>query len=201
MAVVGRTWRDWDAESAEETASADESRLVQRARGDPALFGPLYERYVDQIYRFCFQALGNRESAEDATGQTFAKALAALPRYRDGSLRGWLFAIARNVIADLRRSRPELAIDDALTLLDGSDSPEQIAEALDARRRLHAALAGLTPDQRELVELRLVGLTGPEIAAALGKPLTAVKSVQFRAYQRLRELLSDPNEREEADRA
>jgi DNA-directed RNA polymerase specialized sigma24 family protein len=48
----------------------------------------------------------------------------------------------------------------------------------------------LTPEQREVVELRLAGLTGPEIAAAVGRSHGAVRALQFRAYQQLRTLLS-----------
>lgn len=202
MVAVSRTWRttDWDSVPVDDAGIAEEKLLVQRARSDPAAFGPLYERYVDQIYRYCFQALGDRESAEDATSQTFIKALAALPKYRDNSLRGWLFTIARNVVTDIRRRRPTVAIDDATALLDTDASPEEQAVARDARRQLQGALAQLTRDQRDVVELRLVGLKGVEIAVALGKPASAVKSLQFRAYARLRELLAGPNQQEEAGR-
>jgi RNA polymerase sigma-70 factor (ECF subfamily) len=202
MVAVSRAWRttDWDSVPVDDAGIAEEKLLVQRARSDPAAFGPLYERYVDQIYRYCYQALGDRESAEDATSQTFAKALAALPKYRDNSLRGWLFTIARNSVTDIRRRRPMVAIDDASALFDADASPEEQAVARDARRQLRGALVQLTPDQRDVVELRLVGLKGVEIAVALGKPASAVKSLQFRAYARLRELLAEPDEREEAGR-
>ena len=53
------------------------------------------------------------------------------------------------------------------------------------------ALAKLTNEQRNVVELRLAGLTGPEIAEALHLSIPAVKSSQFRAYGRLRALLRD----------
>ncbi len=50
-------------------------------------------------------------------------------------------------------------------------------------------MASLTGSQRQVVELRLAGLTGPEIAAVLNMHLAAVKSAQFRTYARLRTLL------------
>jgi RNA polymerase sigma factor (sigma-70 family) len=49
----------------------------------------------------------------------------------------------------------------------------------------------LSPDQRHIVDLRLAGLTGPEIAEVLGMSESAVKSSQFRAYSRLRKLLAE----------
>jgi RNA polymerase sigma-70 factor (ECF subfamily) len=183
--------------SAAETAAADgDAELVARAREDRAEFGLLYARYVGSIYRYCYRALGSREAAEDATSQTFTAALAALPRYREGSFRGWLFAIARNAVADTRRRRPALPFETARTMPDVSPNPEEQAVAAEARANLRAALARLTPDQRDVVELRLAGLTGPEIARALGRRPEAVKSTQFRAYGRLRELLGSGPEEE-----
>jgi RNA polymerase sigma-70 factor (ECF subfamily) len=202
MVALSRTWRttDWDEEPVRDAAIDDEKLLIQRARNDPAAFGPLYERYVNQIYRYCFQALGDRYAAEDATSQTFAKAITAVAKYRDHSFRGWLFTIARNAITDLRRRRPTVAMDEAVPLLNPDDSPEEQAVSLDTRRQLLRALSQLTPDQRDVVELRLIGLKGVEIAEVLGKPASAVKSLQFRAYLRLRELLAELGEEQGAVR-
>jgi RNA polymerase sigma-70 factor, ECF subfamily len=169
----------------------DDAELVARAQRSPAAFTPLYARYVGAVYGYCLQRLGSREAAEDATSQTFAQALAGLSRYRDNSFRGWLFTIARHVVADLQRQRPSAQIDDAVELVDTTLGPEEHAIAAEARRRLNQHLGQLTPEQREIVELRLAGLTGPEIARALGRRPEAIKSAQFRAFQRLRKLLSD----------
>ena len=85
----------------------DDAALVARAKADPRAFAPLYRRYVDPVYRYCYRRLGNREAAEDATSLVFARALAVLPKCRDETFRSWLFAIAHNVIAnDLRDQRP-----------------------------------------------------------------------------------------------
>ena len=54
------------------------------------------------------------------------------------------------------------------------------------------ALESLTEEQRSVVELRLVGLSGPEIAAALGRSHGAVRATQCRAVTRLRLLLGTP---------
>jgi DNA-directed RNA polymerase specialized sigma24 family protein len=56
---------------------------------------------------------------------------------------------------------------------------------------VRALLLRLPPDQRRILELRLAGLTGPEIAAVLGKRLGAVKVAQSRAIARLRQILAD----------
>lgn len=169
------------------TELSDE-QLAARAQHDPVAFAPLYRRYVRSIYAFCYQRLGTRELAEDATSQTFVKALAALPGYRAGSFRAWLYAIARHVVIDLQRDRSVLPLDDAPPIAGDDIETEVLRRAsdLDVRRLLER----LTPEQREVVELRLSGLNGPEIAEALDRTPGSVRALQFRAYQQLRTLLT-----------
>lgn len=169
----------------------DDESIVERAKTHPGAFAPLYQRYVGPIYGYCFQRLGRRELAEDATSQTFERALAALPRYRADSFRGWLYTIARNVTTDFHRNRPVSSIDDVWHLPDHSVSPEQALLEADAESRVRLLLAQLSEDQREVVELDLAGLRGPEIAAVLGRSPGAIRAVRFRAYSRLRLLLAE----------
>jgi RNA polymerase sigma-70 factor (ECF subfamily) len=166
-----------------------DARVVALAKSDPRAFAPLYARYVDPVYRYCYRRLGNPEAAADATSHVFAKALAALPSYREDapSFRSWLFAIAHNVIADdLRARRPVAPIEEAAYISATGPSPEDEVLTGETGRTVHTLLAQLPPDQRQILELRLAGLTGPEIAAALGRSLGAVKIAQVRAFARLR---------------
>lgn len=174
-----------------EDASERESELVARARVDRGAFAPLYARYLDPVYRYCYRRMGGRQAAEDATGEVFCKALAALADYRDGSFGGWLFTIARNVVADaLRRCQPEEPLGSDYDPPDDVATPEELALAAEERRSLRELLARLPADQRSVVELRLSGLTGTEIAGVLGRSLGAVKMLQFRAVAQLRVYLA-----------
>jgi len=181
-------------------AAEDADRvLVERARRDRAAFAPLYDRYFDPVYRYCHRRLGHPEDAADATSLVFARALAALPRYQqreEHSFRSWIFAIAHNVVTDgyrARGRRAEAPIEAAGHLPDGSRgaAPEEAAMAAEARSILLAALDQLSVDQRRIVELRLAGLTGPEIAGVLGRSVGAVKIAQHRAYGKLRVILGE----------
>ena len=166
-----------------------DARLVALAKSDPRAFAPLYARYFDPVYRYCYRRLGHPEAAADATSHVFAKALAALPGYREDapSFRSWLFAIAHNVITDdLRARRPVAPIDAAAYVAATGPSPEEAVLTDEAGCTVRRLLAQLPPDQRQILELRLAGLTGPEIAAALGRSLGAVKIAQVRAFARLR---------------
>lgn len=179
-------------------SAGDEREIVRRAQRQPEAFAPLYERYVDAAFGYCYRRTSDREAAADLTHQIFARALTALPTFSDrsggGSFRSWLFTIAHNLVIDAHRTCRETAsLDDVAghtALRDPARSPEEQAIASEQRRVLVAAIATLTEltdGQRRVVELRLAGLIGPEIADTLDLHLSAVKSAQFRAYARLRE--------------
>lgn len=171
----------------------DDALLVVAAQGDRLAFAPLYRRYVDPIFRYCRVRLGDKEAAEDATSLVFARALAGIGGCRPASFRSWLFAIAHNTIANEFRHRaahPVAPWEAAKTLPDPRDGPEALALAAETRRTVADLLAYLPDDQRRVVELRLAGLTGPEIARVLGRDPGGVRVAQHRAIIRLRRLLA-----------
>jgi RNA polymerase sigma-70 factor (ECF subfamily) len=164
--------------------------LAARAKGDRQAFALLYRRYAGRVYSYCYSRLGSREAAEDATSQTFCNVLQALSGCEVGSFRGWLFTIAHNVVVDLRRrQRPHAPLEADGDPVDGAPTPEDLALLAEERRSLRAALALLSADQRRVVELRLAGFAGGEIAAQMGRSPGSVKMLQFRALERLRVLL------------
>ena len=80
-------------------------------------------------------------------------------------------------------------------MLDPDPSPEERAVHADEERTVHALLSRVTPQQARILELRLAGLTGPEIAEVLECSLAAVKIGQVRGYSRLRQILAGaPNQ-------
>jgi RNA polymerase sigma-70 factor (ECF subfamily) len=81
-------------------------------------------------------------------------------------------------------------------VVDPSISPEDAAIAADGRRQIVELLAALPEDQRRVIELRLAGLSGNEIAESIGKSVAAVKMLQHRAMQRFRRILAVPNAQE-----
>jgi RNA polymerase sigma-70 factor (ECF subfamily) len=169
--------------------SAHGEDLVARAKLDRQAFAALYDLYLLPIYRYCFKRLGSKEAAEDATSLIFAKAIDNLATCRNDRFRSWLFAIAHNVVADVHRSdRNAVPLDAAKDVSASSPSPDDIASQNDEAGLVQRLIARLTSDQRDVVELRMAGLSGPEIARALGRSHGAVRIAQFRAYSRLRDL-------------
>lgn len=171
----------------------DDEAVAERSKSDPAAFAPLYRRYAANIFGYCLLRLGNRELAEDATSLTFERALSALPGYSARSFRGWLFRIAHNAVIDQQRVRHPLHLDQCRETETTDPTPESVALNAEADRRVIDLLSHLTPDQRDVVELDLSGLSGPEIAEVLGRRQGAIRAIRFRAYSRLRRVLDEEN--------
>lgn len=167
------------------------------ARTDQEAFAAVYRRHFAGIYGYCYRELGSAERAEDATQQVFAQALGSLPRYEEqGRFRSWLYAIAYHVIhGQFSADHHDSSLDDVEGLADPGSSPEeQVLGALD-RRALREAIARLPRDQRRVVELRVAGLKGREIATELGRSHEAVRMLQHRALDHLATLMSPDQSR------
>jgi RNA polymerase sigma-70 factor (ECF subfamily) len=161
------------------------SELVARAqRGDRDAFGDLYRTYHAAVFRLARFQVG--DTAEDVVAETFTRAWAALPRYRDtgAPFVAWLYGIARHVVVDELRARKRVEARDELPAAH-SVEPDH-----DARMSLDAAIARLPKRQRQVIEMKyLMGLTNPEVAAVLGKSVGAVNAQQWRALGALQEML------------
>lgn len=169
-----------------------DNALAARALHDPDAFAILYRAYALDVFRYCNRRLRDREAAEDATSQTFVNAYAGLHRLGRKPFRSWLFAIAHNVVVDVHRSRrPHFTLEETDTREDPNLSPE--AQAIDRERAnfLEILLRQLPKRDREVVELRVSGLTGREIAQILNCSHDAVRTAHYRALHRMRELLEE----------
>lgn len=174
--------------------------LVQRAQsGDAEAFGELYDRYVDQVYRYVYYRVGSQQVAEDLTSETFLRALRRIASFtwQGRDVGAWFVTIARNLIADHYKSgryRLELTTED-VALSGGAaavDGPEP--EVLEAMQNevLLTAVKQLGPEQQECIVLRfLQGLSVAETAQVMGKNEGAVKALQYRATRALGRLLPE----------
>ena len=172
--------------------------LVEAARRDPAQFDALYRKYLAQVYAFALHELADHHAAEDATERTFLRAIAALPRFREqarvedgpeaSTFRVWLFRIARNVVANERRTRRrrpaaslDLALGAGLTIADGTDLEADAVTRDEAAEALRV-LRTLPDDRRRALVLRFVDeMSTAEIAGILGRSEGAVRVLIHRA--------------------
>ena len=176
--------------------------LAGARRREPGAVTRLYTAYAPALFRFFLAAVGDRPTAEDLTGDVFKSAIEGLPRFRGPveALGGWLFRIAHHDLSDYRRRQVRNLVqplDDLLeeaALAGGAMDPEELALDRVEGDRVLAALRQLTPDQREVLLLRLVAdLTAPEVAGILNKSPDAVKALQHRGLASLARVLGITN--------
>lgn len=173
----------------------DKDRLILAAfvAGEPGAAEAFVRAHEASLYGFALRVLGDAAAAEDVVQETFLSAHQHGPSYEArGSVRAWLFTIARR--ACLRRRRLRVGEPSTLEPLDslgaeagwGSEDPESCFSRLQLREKLGAALERLSPSDREVIVLRDVeGLAGSEAAEVLGITLRALKSRLHRARLRL----------------
>ena len=152
--------------------------------GDPLAAAALVRATQTDVWRLC-AALGDRDSADDLTQETYLRAFGSLHRFEGrSSLRTWLLAVARRVCADAlraRRRRPSLVRLDPLDIEvgDGGDRVGESAAVGDLLARLDA-------DRREAFVLtQLLGLRYAEAAEVAGCPVGTIRSRVARARAEL----------------
>jgi RNA polymerase sigma factor (sigma-70 family) len=156
--------------------------------GDPAGLAEAYDRYAMPLYSYCRSMLREPADAADAVQDTFLVATAKLRDLRDPArLRSWLYAVARNEC--LRRLRAGSAL---AALDEAADVPAQAAEIgaeterVEVQQLVRAAIDGLNPGERDVIELSLIQeLENDELADALGVSRNHAHALLSRARTQL----------------
>lgn len=168
----------------------DEDVLVKRAvEGDAQAFGDLYERYLNQIYRYIFYRVSDPGLAEDFTETVFLRVWENLSSFQKDriSFKGWLFRVAHNLLVDYYRTRKQQqSLDDDFDLPDEGQSPEEFLITAEQETLVHLALRRIKKEYQDILTLRFINeLSHAEAAKALDRSIGAVRVLQHRALQAL----------------
>lgn len=172
------------------TTRRTESRNRQQALQE------IYDAHVEQIYKFAFYKVGNREDAEDITSQVFIKAAQSLDVEQEEATRlAWLYQVARTTITDHWRGFYK-SPSSSLEQLEEASPLHLAAESLRpglvededcglAQARVAAVLRRLPDNYRRVLELRfLQGCSLKETAEAMGITEGNAKVLQHRALHK-----------------
>lgn len=172
------------------TISTDGRAAVRRVGRDPAAFEEFYRAHVADVLRFITRRVDSPHDAADLTAEVFLRVIDGADSYRGGpgGARGWLYGIARNVVAAARRDAARQRRNESRfaghRLLDGDDLV-RVEEQIDVAHRVAALaneLSALPDSERAVLELvSHDGLTVAEAAAALGIRPTAARVRLHRA--------------------
>ena len=167
--------------------STGERMLIEAAQRDPSRFADLYETNFERVYAYIASRVRDRDVAQDLTAEVFQTALANIGSFewRGVPFAAWMIRIAFNAIADRwQRSSKEPPLPDEPVEEPG------VEDEIERRAMLAELVNALPLDQRHVVIRRFVDQRSiREIANELGRSEGAVKQLQFRALQTLRDSL------------
>jgi RNA polymerase sigma-70 factor, ECF subfamily len=179
------------------TASIKEKLLLYhvREKKDSEAFGALYDIYVEQIYRFVYYKLSNKEEAEDVTSEVFLKTWQYLTDAKSkpiDSFRALIYMIARNKIIDVyrKRSREQVcAIEYAEEIVGDTDIESEVGIRMEMDR-LREVMATLKQDYQDVLHLRYIDeLSLLEIATILDKSYASARVLLHRAMKKLKDCI------------
>ena len=173
----------------------DEALYDQFRKGDLAAFDLLYQRYRQPLYLFLLRSSRSQSDAEDLFQELWLRVIRTGDRFRGGSLKFWLYRIARNLEIDLYRRRTLRPVSNGAAV-DASAAtnplPEQQVHDADCGGRLVEAIGRLPREQREAFLLKEEGgMPLADIAQLVDAGRETVKSRLRYAMKRLREALED----------
>ena len=166
---------------------ADETMLLDRIRaGDERALEALYDIYGGPLYGFALRRLGERALADEVVQQVMTRVWQNAASYDGsrGSVRSWIYAIARNAAIDARRHRTrQETVNVVSDVAAAEDEFEQLVQA----ELIRSALEQLSAAHREVLDLAYFsGLSQAEVADRLRLPLGTVKSRTYYALKALR---------------
>lgn len=187
---------------------SDEAALIRAVqRGDHDAFERLVRGYDQAVLRLAMNLLRSPEDARDVYQEAFLRVYRNIHSFRfDCSFHTWLYRIVTNICLDHLRKRKvrkeeQTAVETSEGAMDRMETFEEPGPCADPERtcwnrelaqRLESALAGLTPRERMVFELRhYQGLRLRTIGEALGTTEEAAKNCLFRATQKMRSMLGD----------
>jgi RNA polymerase sigma-70 factor (ECF subfamily) len=192
----------------QEGLRTEETALIRAAQGgDQAAFEELVRAYDHSVLRLAMNLLRSPEDARDVYQETFLRVYRNLNQFRfDCSFHTWVYRIATNLCLDqlrkkkVRKEEPTVLVakDGTIDRLDvvpedrADSDPQRRLMSQQIRKRVKEALAGLTPRERIVFELRhYEGLRLRNIGEILGTSEEAAKNCLFRATQKMRTALGD----------
>lgn len=148
-----------------------------------------------EIYRFIYYKVQNKEEAEELTQDTFKRVLPKISQNKveENKLKAYVFQAARNLLKDLWRRRSKKP--KMVNLEEVQNSPllnHKMGDEYEERMVINQAMTSLSRDYRNILTLRIVeGYSVKEAAEIMGRTPGAIRSLQYRAVQSLKELLEE----------
>jgi RNA polymerase sigma-70 factor (ECF subfamily) len=177
-----------------------ERKMVEEAKQDPQKFAALYDKFFDQIYRYVYRRVSDKEMVHDLVSQTFYDALSHLQDYewRGFSFSAWLYKIAHNNVLKWYREQGKVRIvelEDGGNMRDKSIDYVKDLKNTELKDEMQEILNKLEPEDREIIRLKFYEeVSNVEIAEIMGLSANHIGVKVFRALKKVKQLLSQQSQ-------
>jgi len=176
-------------------ANHDRELVDRMAGGDESALGELYVSHGRRLLAYAFRITRSLDRAEEVVQDSLLAAWRATRTFRgDGTVLAWLLGIVRNqsLNAIRRKQLRVAALDEAGAVQATTPRPDARIDAREREQAIRVALARLSPDHREVLDLVFFhGLSLAEVARVCRCPVGTVKSRLNAAKARLRQALGE----------
>lgn len=178
--------------------SSDLDNLVEKAqKGDAEAFAQVYDELVKPVYRYIYYRV-EEAVAEDLTEETFLKVWQNLKKYKKGKhpFSSWVFRIAHNLVVDYyRQNKTTEMIEETVVDHKAESNPHHQTNLKLTQIRLRKVIYRLPENYQQVIILKYINeLDNKEISTVTGKSEGAIRTIQFRALDKLKLLLSEDRE-------
>ncbi len=180
----------------EPVPDADIERVARVATGDKQAFETLFTDYGERVFRYAHRLIHDVPKAEEVTNDVMIEVWKNAAKFEGRSkVSTWILGITRHLALNAVRGKKldTVDVDLAPEIVDPSERAEQGAladEREDLKQKLRAALAELSTDHRDVIELTFFhGCSYQEIAAIVDCPENTVKTRMYHAKKQLQGIL------------
>lgn len=163
-----------------------EDLIKEFKSGDEKAFIKIMNMYKEEVFRYMYLLSGNREIAEELTQETFVKVYFKAKTLKTENLKGWIFAIARNIA---RKEYNKRKLKKIFPLSDFKNLKKASFEEISSDKILINELLKEIPEKYKtpLLMKEIEGLTIENISQILKKPIGTIKSYIFRGKALLKD--------------
>jgi RNA polymerase sigma-70 factor, ECF subfamily len=159
---------------------------------DREAFGLIYDHFSEKLYKFIYYRVGHKELAEDILSDTFVKAWTRIQHVNSSkAFSSWLYQIAKNNIIDYYRvKKVTIDLEEVVGVLEDAASPVDDVNLLIEQKVVMELIEKLPKEQQNVIRYKFFEeLENIEIAQIMGKSEGAIRVIQHRAINHLKDLL------------
>jgi len=172
-----------------------DEKLVEEAKRDSEKFVFLYDKYFDQIYRYVFRRVSDKDMVHDLVSQTFYDALSHMKNYewRGYPFSSWLYKIAHNNVLKWYREQSKfqnISLDAIQEISDKNVDHHHDAMQKEQGKEIKDVMAQLEPEEREIIRLKFFEeVSNIEIAEIMGLSANHIGVKVYRTLKKVKQLL------------